>query len=245
MQQANLVVTLSETMRAEILRRGVHSSDVIVIPNAVPNAFLDPPPDGATIRRKFGIGETAYVVGVVSTLNEYEGVRTLVDALHLIDDEAVHLLIVGDGPAADDLRRASMDIADRVTFTGKVPHADIRQYYAAIDTFCVPRRRTPVTELVPPLKPLEALACGVPLLVSDLPPLLELLSESGGGWSAPADQPEAWAAQISLLREQAEERRTIGSQARTWVSERRTWPVITETYDMVYARLGVGPMRSA
>jgi glycosyltransferase involved in cell wall biosynthesis len=245
MQQANLVVTLSETMRAEILRRGVHPSAVIVIPNAVPKAFLDPPPDGATTRRRFGIGETAYVVGVVSTLNDYEGIQTLVDALRLMDDEAVHLLVVGDGPAANYLWRSSIDIADRVTFTGKVPHAEIRSYYAAIDTFCVPRRRTPVTELVPPLKPLEALACGVPLLVSDLPPLLELLSESGAGWFAPADQPEAWAAQISRLRDQAEERRTIGRHGRAWVSERRTWPVVTETYDMVYARLGVGRMPAA
>jgi glycosyltransferase involved in cell wall biosynthesis len=245
MQQADLVVTLSETMRAEIVCRGVNPSDVIVIPNAVPKAFLDPPPDGATIRRKFGIAETAYVVGLVSTLNEYEGVQTLVAALRLMDDAAVHLLIVGDGPAANDLRRSSTDIADRVTFTGKVPHAEIRQYYAAIETFCVPRRRTPVTELVPPLKPLEALACGVPLLVSDLPPLLELLSESAGGWSAPADRPEAWAEQISLLRERPEERRTIGCHARTWVSERRTWSVLSNIYDMVYARLGAGPMSSA
>jgi glycosyltransferase involved in cell wall biosynthesis len=103
----------------------------------------------------------------------------------------------------------------------------------------------PVTELVPPIKPLEALACGVPLLVSDLPPLLELLSESGAGWSAPADLPEAWAAQIALLRDQPEELRTKGRHARAWVIERRTWPVLTEAYDMVYARLGVGTMPSA
>jgi glycosyltransferase involved in cell wall biosynthesis len=245
MQQANLVVTLSETMRAEILRRGVHASDVMVIPHGVPKAFLAQPPVGTTTRRRLGIDETAYVVGVVSTLNEYEGVQTLVDALRLMDDQAVHLLVVGDGPAANDLRRSSVDIADRVTFTGKVPHAEIRPYYAAIDTFCVPRRRTPVTELVPPLKPLEALACGVPLLVSDLPPLLELLSESGAGWSAPADLPEAWAAQIALLRDQPEELRTKGCHARAWVSARRTWPVLTEAYDMVYARLGVGTMPAA
>jgi glycosyltransferase involved in cell wall biosynthesis len=245
MQQANLVVTLSETMRAEILRRGVHPSDVMVIPNAVPKAFLAPPPDGTTTRRKLGIGETAYVLGVVSTLNDYEGIQTLVDALRLLGDPAVHLLVVGDGPAAYDLRRSSVDIPDQVSFTGKVLHAEIRPYYAAIDTLCVPRRRTPVTELVPPLKPLEALACGVPLLVSDLPPLLELLSESDAGWSAPADQPEAWAAQIALLRDRAEERRTRGCHGRRWVSERRTWPVLIETYDMVYARLGVGTMPAA
>jgi len=240
MQQADLVVTLSETMRAEILLRGVQPSDVVVVPNGVPKAFLAPLPDGGTIRRKLGIAETAYVLGVVSTLNEYEGIRTLVDALNLMDDKAVHLLIVGDGPAAGSLRRSSIDIADRVTFAGHVPHADIRPYYAAIDTFCVPRRRTPVTELVPPLKPLEALACGVPVLVSDLPPLLELLHESGGGWSAPADLAEAWASRIALLRDQAEERRAKGRQAQAWASEHRTWPALIETYDRVYARLGLG-----
>jgi glycosyltransferase involved in cell wall biosynthesis len=240
MQQSNLVVTLSETMRAEILRRGIHSSRVMVIPNAVPTAFLAPPPDGRMIRRRLGIVETAFVVGAVSTLNEYEGIQTLIDAVRVIKDKAVHLLVVGDGPAANDLRRSSLDIADQVTFTGKVPHTDIRLYYAAIDMFCVPRRRTPVTELVPPLKPLGALACGVPLLVSDLPPLNELLSQSGGGWAARLDLPEIWAAEISQLRDQAEERRAKGCQGKAWVREFRTWSALTDTYDVAYARLGVG-----
>jgi glycosyltransferase involved in cell wall biosynthesis len=239
MEQADLVVTLSETMRAEILRRGIHPSHVVVVPNAVPNAFLDPLPDGTAARRKLGIAESAYVLGVVSTLTDYEGVQTLVDAMRLIDDPAVHLLVVGGGPAADDLRRTSVDLAGRITFTGKVPHADIRLHYAAIDTFCVPRHRTPVTELVPPLKPLEALASAVPLLVSDLPPLLELLSESGAGWSAPADMPEAWAAQIEQLRDKGEERRSKGRQAREWVREHRTWPILADAYEVVYSRLGV------
>jgi glycosyltransferase involved in cell wall biosynthesis len=93
--------------------------------------------------------------------------------------------------------------------------------------------------LVPPLKPLEALASGVPLLVSDLPPLLELLSESDAGWSAPADQPEAWATQISLLRDQGESRQSKGRHARAWVSQHRTWPILADTYDMIYSRLDV------
>jgi glycosyltransferase involved in cell wall biosynthesis len=241
MEQADLVVTLSETMRAEILRRGIDPSHVVVVPNAVPNAFLDPLPDSTAARRKLEIAEDAYVLGVVSTLTDYEGVQTLLDAMRLIHDPAVHLLVVGGGPAADDLRRTSLDLRGRITFTGKVPHADIRSYYAAIDTFCVPRHRTPVTELVPPLKPLEALASAVPLLVSDLPPLLELLSESGAGWSVAADVPEAWAAQIEQLRDQCEERWSKGRQAREWVREHRTWQRLADTYDVVYSRLGVRP----
>ena len=143
MQHADLVVTISGTMRAEILRRGVHPAHVTVVPNAVPKAFLAPLPDGSATRRKLGIGDATYVLGVISTLNDYEGVQTLVDAIRLIHDPAVHLLVVGDGPAADDLRRSSADLASRITFTGEVPHADIRPYYAAIDTFCVPRSVRP------------------------------------------------------------------------------------------------------
>ncbi|HLM20676.1 MAG TPA: glycosyltransferase family 4 protein [Propionibacteriaceae bacterium] len=239
MQQADLVVALSETMRTEITRRGVDANHVLVVPNAVSETVLGSEADGAATRRHLGISETAFVIGVVSTLNDYEGVDTLLAALRLVEHPDTHLLVVGDGPSAADLHTSSTDLAGRVTFTGKVPHADVADHYAAIDVFCVPRHRTPVTELVPPLKPLEALAMAIPILVSDLPPLTELLADSDAGWAVAAEDPEAWANQIDWLHGHIDERRKKGREGRSWVSHQRTWAALVMSYERIYRQLGL------
>jgi glycosyltransferase involved in cell wall biosynthesis len=239
MQQADLVVALSETMRSEIIGRGVHSDNVVVVPNAVAETFLRSDADCVASRPRLGISERAFVIGVVSTLNDYEGVDTLLAAVRLLERPDTHLLVVGDGPAAAELRTSSADLTGRVTFTGRVPHADVATHYAAIDVFCVPRRRTPVTELVPPLKPLEALAMGIPILVSDLPPLTELLGDSHAGWAVTPENPQAWANQIDWLRRHTDERREKGVQARSWVRHERTWAALARTYEELYRQLGL------
>ncbi len=177
MVAADAVVTLAETMRQEIVSRGVDPARVHVVPNAVPASFLGPVPEQvvAAARDRLRLGRRDTVFGTVTTLNDYEGVDTLVEALVVLDDPAVRLLVVGDGPARSALRRLAAPLGDRVVFTGRVPHARVREHLAVMDVFCVPRRATPVTVLVPPLKPLEALAAGRPVLASDLPPLVEMV----------------------------------------------------------------------
>jgi glycosyltransferase involved in cell wall biosynthesis len=239
MQQADLVVALSETMRSQITARGVDPDHVYVVPNAVSETFLRSDPDRRASRRRLGISETAFVVGVVGTLNHYEGVDTLLAAVRIVRHPDVHLLVVGDGPAAAELRTSSADLTGQVTFTGKVPYADIAGHYAAADVFCVPRRRTPVTELVPPLKPLEALAMGIPILVSDLPPLTELLADSHAGWAVAPENPQAWADQIDWLHCHADERRERGIQAGSWVRHERTWTALARAYEELYRQLGL------
>jgi glycosyltransferase involved in cell wall biosynthesis len=239
MQQADVVVALSETMRSEIIGRGVDSDHVFVVPNAVSEMFLRSDIDRMASRRRLGISATAFVIGVVSTLNDYEGVDTLLGALRLLARPDAHLLVVGDGPSAAELRKSSLDLTGQVTFTGRVPHADVATHYAAIDVFCVPRRRTPVTELVPPLKPLEALAMGIPILVSDLPPLTELLAESDAGWAVTAEDRNAWAHRIDWLQGHIDERKEKGREGRAWVSQKRTWAVHARSYERLYRQLGL------
>jgi glycosyltransferase involved in cell wall biosynthesis len=239
MRQADLVVALSETMRSAIIGRGVDSDHVFVVPNAVSETFLRSNTDCMASRRHLGISERAFVIGVVSTLNDYEGVDTLLAALRLVERPDAHLLVVGDGPSAAELRKSSVDLTGQVTFTGRVPHADVAAHYAAIDVFCVPRRRTPVTQLVPPLKPLEALAMGIPILVSDLPPLTELVADSYAGWAVTAEDPKAWAHQLDWLHGHIDERQEKGREGRSWVRHNRTWAVLTREYERLYRQIGL------
>lgn len=252
MQAADAVVTVSEPMRADIVARGVDPAKVVVVGNAVGGAYLEEPPDAGSLRRELGIAPDAVTVGLVSTLNDYEGVEILLEAAARIPDDRLVVLVVGDGPARgglEDLARRRLP-GGRAIFTGRVPHAAARTHHAAIDVFCVPRRRTAVTTLVPPLKPVEAMATGRPVIVSDLPPLVELagadqLLEPGEeapgigprGLVAAADDPASWEGALSTLLYDPALRADMGLAARRWVIEHRTWDAAARTYGDLYARV--------
>ncbi|GAA1149661.1 glycosyltransferase family 4 protein [Ornithinicoccus hortensis] len=237
MAAADRVVAISETMRTAIVGRGIPADRVSVVPNAVPAAFTEPLPDGAATRAELGFAPTDTVFGTVSTLNDYEGIDTLVAAVAELDDPAVRLLVVGDGPARSALQAQAAPLGDRVVFTGRVPHARVREHLAVLDVFCVSRRATAVTALVPPLKPLEAMGGGLPVLVSDLPPLVELVPPGRFGAAAPPGDPAAWAEEMRRLRYAPEHARTMGAQARDWVSRHGTWAAAADRYAEVYGEI--------
>ncbi|WP_460458601.1 glycosyltransferase family 4 protein, partial [Angustibacter peucedani] len=243
MQQADAVVTLSHSMRDDVLARGVPADHVHVVPNAVDDAYLPEPDDGTALRAELGIDPASVVLGVISTLNEYEGIDVLVEAaaqLHR-DGAPVHLLVVGDGPARAALveQAAAAGLpADRATFTGRVPRERARLAHTAVDVFCVTRRDTPVTRLVPPLKPLEAMASGRPVVASDLPPLRETVTDGETGLLVPPDDPSALAGAMIPLLYDADARHRMGRAARSWVLEHRTWHQAARWYGALYDGLG-------
>lgn len=251
MLAADHVVAISESLRADVVSRGVPPERVSVVANSVADSFLQPlhpEQETAALRDSLGIPAGRTVFGIVSTLYDYEGLGTLIRALdHLVDettprDAGPHVLLVGDGPERAALEELAADPAHpmragRVTFAGRVPHARVREYHAAIDVFCVPRWDSPVTALVPPLKPLEAMASGRPVILSDLPALRELLADPDAGLLATPDDPRSWAAAMTSLYDAAD-RRTRGKAARAWTSEHRTWRAAVETYRRVYAGIG-------
>lgn len=236
MLAADRVVTLSTSMAEDIVGRGVPADRVEVVGNAVGGEFLAAPPDPAPVRRRFGFAPTDVVLGVVSTLNDYEGIDLLIAAVlrarRIPGHEGLRLLIVGGGPAEADLRTLAAG-EDAIVMTGKVPHHAVRDYHSAIDVFCVPRRLTPVTAAVPPLKPIEAMATGRPVLVSDLPPLRELVETSGAGEVAAPDDVDAWVGAITRLYAHPD-RTAMGARARQWVLEHRTWSAAADRYQSIY-----------
>ncbi|MGH3386853.1 MAG: glycosyltransferase family 4 protein, partial [Nocardioidaceae bacterium] len=242
MRQADVVVTLADVMRDEIVSRGIASTSVEVVPNAVDQRFLEPAPDPAPLRHRLGIPAGQVTVGLVTTLNEYEGVDTLVDAVALLRDKGapVHLLVVGAGPAAAALHAqvAERGVTDAATFTGRVPFSEVAAYHAAIDLFCVPRADLPVCRLVTPLKPLEAMAIGRPVVASDLPPLREIVDPGHTGALVTPGDAVALAGAIEPLLYDSDDRFRMGAAARHWVAEHRTWDTAAVRYREIYDRLG-------
>ncbi|MEV5710519.1 glycosyltransferase family 4 protein [Actinoallomurus sp. NPDC052274] len=224
MRDADLVVTLGEAMRAEIQGRG-GVGDVLVVPNAVDDGFLAPLPDGGKLRADLGIAEGDVVVGLTSTFYGFEGIDTLIEAAALRRDFT--LLLVGDGPERPALERRAAELKVPAIFTGRVPVDQVRRYHAVLDVFAVPRRADRVCQLVTPLKPLEAMAGGLPVIASDVRALREIIEPGVTGTLTLPEDPEAWANCLDQLIYSPKLRGEIGQAAREWVAANRTWRAVT------------------
>lgn len=232
---ADVVTTLGSGMRDAIIARGVPAERVFVVPNAVPTDFLGPR-DSVATRERLGISDALWV-GSVATVNDDEGLDTLIDAVALLRGEGmdVRVLIVGDGPGLAALRRQAEQSGVPLLAPGRVPVAEVREWYDALDVFALPRRDTAVNRAVTALKPLEAQARGIPVVGSDLPAVAEVLAP--GSALVPPGDPVALADALRSLAEPVS-RGEAGERARAWVEATRTWPSVMGAYRAAYSFLG-------
>jgi glycosyltransferase involved in cell wall biosynthesis len=242
MKGADLVVTLGQAMKTNIVAAGIQQEKVMIAPNAVGGAFLEEPRDTASARRELGLPEDGLYIGTVSSLVAYEGLDDLVQAFALLAPEfpQLRLLIVGDGvsgPALQEQVRV-LGLSDRAIFTGRVPHDLTPLYHQALDVFVVPRKDLEVTRAVTPLKPVEALASARPVVGSDLPALREIVDDGGNGLLAPAEDPHALSELVAILLADAKLRTELGRAGRERVLRTRTWQSNARAYNEAYRNSG-------
>ena len=193
---ADRLYTLNRFMREELVGRGVSPNRISLVPNCVAELPASQPVENQQLRASLGIPEDAFVVGYIGALTEYEGLELMLEALAKPQCQSVHALIVGgyspvsqpgqgkSEPIVEQLalHAKHLGVADRVTFTGRVPHEALGNYFGLIDATVIPRRPLPVCELVSAIKPLEYLAWGKPVIASDVAPQAELLEHGALGW---------------------------------------------------------------
>jgi PEP-CTERM/exosortase A-associated glycosyltransferase len=241
LKRADAATTICEGLRREIVGRGVDPSKVTVIPNAV-DADLLLPRDASRpeLRSKFGLdGKT--VLGFVGSFYAYEGLDLVLTALEDIARELpqVAVLLVGGGPQEQALRAQAtrLNLGSRVIFTGRVPHNEVQHYYDLIDVLVYPRKSMRLTELVTPLKPLEAMAQGRLVLASDVGGHRELVHDGVTGMLFRAGDPAALAnATVALLRAR-DGWPAMKRAARDYVETERNWRRSCERYLPIYQRL--------
>jgi glycosyltransferase involved in cell wall biosynthesis len=242
MLAADLVVTLGEAMRDEIVARGVPAEKVLIVPNAVSPEFLQPLPDATTLRDQLGIKPDEHVIGEVSSLVPHEGIGTLLEATRLLRDRGIKVraLIVGDGPERPALQRQAADLGlgEAAIFTGRVPAAKVREFHALLDVFVVPRTPDRVCQLVTPLKPVEAMASGLCVVTSEVKALAEIIKPDVTGALTIPQDPVALADTLEPLVGSPDIRTKLGENAREWVARDRTWAHNAARYRDAYARLG-------
>ncbi len=246
LKQVDHVFTICEGLRADIVARGVAANKVTVIPNAVDIENFEPGglPDEA-LKAKLGLSGCT-VLGFIGSFYAYEGLDLLLEALPamLAKRPEVRLLLVGGGPqdAALKAQAHALGIADKIVFTGRVPHAEVNRYYDLVDVLVYPRHSMRLTELVTPLKPLEAMAQGRLLVASDVGGHKELIRDGETGMLFKAGDAKQLAAAILNLLAKPEAWADIRRRGRAFVETERNWRVSVSNYPAVYKRLVSGSL---
>jgi len=239
--RADAVVVICEGLRGDLIARGIPAQKIMVSPNGVDlGLFGDPPPADEALRATLGL-EGAEVVGFIGSFYDYEGIDDLIAAMPALVStrRQAHLLLVGGGPRAEALKaqaEASF-VRDRVHFVGRVPHSEVERYYSLIDILCYPRKKMRLTDLVTPLKPLEAMAQRRLVAASDIGGHRELIRDGETGTLFAPDDPAAIAAALAGLFAASDSWDARREAGRRFVEDERDWASNAERYLPVYQRV--------
>lgn len=240
-KRVDAITTICEGLRRDIVARGIPAQKVTVIPNAVDiEKFSVGGTGDAILKEQLGLNGHR-IIGFIGSFYAYEGLDLLLQAFPTILASApdIRLLLVGGGPQDDSLKHlaSGLGIKDKVIFTGRVPHDQVQRYYDLVDILAYPRHSMRLTELVTPLKPLEAMAQGRLLVASDVGGHKELIQDGKTGILFKSENPQALA--DAVLRLLAEESRwpELRKAARRFVETERNWPKSVSNYVAIYKRL--------
>lgn len=238
-RRADAVTTICEGLKNDIISRGVPAEKVTVIPNAVDlEAFSGAITRDAELAASLGL-DGAAVLGFIGSFYDYEGLDILLKSVPLILARMpeVRVLLVGGGPQEAELKQLAgkLGIEDKVIFTGRVPHADVQRYYSIVDLFIYPRSAMRLTELVTPLKPLEAMAQHQMVAASNVGGHRELIEDGVTGTLFAPDDPVALSNAVAKLFADRTSWPKLLQQARRFVETERNWDKSVANYERVYA----------
>ncbi|MEC7534939.1 MAG: TIGR04063 family PEP-CTERM/XrtA system glycosyltransferase [Pseudomonadota bacterium] len=238
---ADAVFTICKGLRDDLVARGHDGEKIGLSPNGVDLAlFGDPVARDDALAHELGIG-AGPVVGFVGSFYDYEGLDDLVAALPALRQRHPHaqLLLVGGGPMEEALRAqaAASPAGDAILFTGRVPHAEVERYYSLIDVLAYPRKHSRLTDLVTPLKPLEAMAQRRIVAASDVGGHRELITDGQTGLLFPPDDPMRMAASLADFIDRRDSWPTMREAGRAHVAAHHDWARNVQRYQRVYQDL--------
>lgn len=238
LQRVDAATTICEGLRSEIIGRGIPAGKIEVIPNAVDIAdFAVGGVRDEALAQKLGL-EGKTVLGFIGSFYAYEGLDILLNALPTMLERRpeIRVLLVGGGPQDAALRAQAkaLGIEDRVVFTGRVPHSEVQRYYNLVDVLCYPRHKMRLTDLVTPLKPLEAMAQGRLMVASDVGGHKELIDDGRTGVLFAAGDAAALSKQVLALLEAPQKWQEFRQSGRRFVEEERNWTASVARYRNVY-----------
>lgn len=243
-KRASAVTTICEGLRLDLVSRGFAPDKFTVIPNAVNiEQFQISAGRDSELEQQLGL-QGSLVLGFLGSFYAYEGLDLAIQALPAViaAQPNVRLLLVGGGPQQQQLQLLTkqLGLSDYVIFTGRVPHGEVDRYYSLVDLLIYPRKSMRLTDLVTPLKPLEAMAQGKLVLASDVGGHQELIEDGKNGFLFPADNVQAFSDTIIRLTQHSAEWPQVISQGRHFVEQVRNWKVSVSHYLPLYQQLLAG-----
>ncbi len=240
-KQANAITTICEGLRADIMSRGIAAEKITVIANAVDiDQFICGVAADRDLRAELGL-QDKIVLGFIGSFYAYEGLPLLLEALPIVlqKQPTVRLLLVGGGPQEALLKQKvqALGLEGYIIFTGRVNHERVQDYYNQVDIFIYPRLSMRLTELVTPLKPLEAMAQGRLVVASDVGGHKELMVEGVTGCLFKAGDKHALAHTVLSLLNAPESWDAMRKAGRSFVEQQRNWARSVSCYKNIYTRL--------
>ena len=238
-RKAVQVAVLCNGIKNDLVSRGIPSEKLTVVYNGInPQDFHVLGYDEEFAKRLKTSGKK--VLGFVGSFYRYEGLDLLVKAFAKLCEtrDDLVLLLIGGGETEKELREQAdkLSLQGKVIIPGRFPHEEVPRIYSVIDILVYPRYSMRLTELVTPLKPLEAMAMGKPLVASDIGGHRELIrNEFTGLLFQPGDASALAAALLRLLGD-AGLRAKIAAQANEWVLENHRWSKTTAVYSTIYEK---------
>lgn len=197
---------------------GVPAERIALLPNCVsPERFSVAQPEDV-LRR---------TIGYAGSLIGYEGLDTLIEAVANLKTRGVEVSvrIVGHGEAERDLvaQADRLGVMDRVQFMGRLKPEAARAVIRQSALVCLPRKPFDVCRIVPPIKLVEAMAMGKPVIVPDLPVFRDEMGSGEGGWFFRAGDVEDLARVIEQALQDEAALAVAGQKARVHAVTQRNW----------------------
>ena len=244
---ADAVVTICRGLKDDLVARGTDPSRITIAPNGVDlTLFGTPQPRDPALAEALGLGEGP-VIGFIGSFYDYEGIDDLIAAMPMLiaRQPDARLLLVGGGPREAALKAQAEASPARaaIRFVGRVPHEDVERYYALADVMAYPRKASRLTDLVTPLKPLEAMAQGKLVAASSVGGHRELIADGVTGRLFAPDDPAACAEALANFLGERDRWDAYRAAGRRHVEERHDWARNVARYLGVYQRLLEGGSR--
>jgi PEP-CTERM/exosortase A-associated glycosyltransferase len=241
LRRCDAITTICDGLRQDLVKRQLPRDKITIIPNAVdPGEFTFGRAADDGLRGRLGLSDKV-VLGFIGSFYAYEGLDLLIRALPVVlaKRRDVAVLLVGGGPVEATIESLvkELGVTEAVRFVGRVPHNEVQRYYDLVDIFVYPRRSMRLTELVTPLKPLEAMARGRLVLASDVGGHKELIRDRQTGFHFKAGDIGGLSSAVLQLLELKQSWPGIQGAARRFVETERSWQQSVAGYAGVYGRL--------